>query len=93
MEAQASGTPLIATRQGALPEIIVEGQTGFVVDSIDDAIRATEKVGGISPRACRQNAESRFSDNVMAQGYARVYEQIAHTPTEPRASACASIGQ
>jgi glycosyltransferase involved in cell wall biosynthesis len=77
VEAQASGTPLIATRQGALPEIIREGRTGFVVDSIDDAVRATEKIAGIMPQACRENAESRFSANAMARGYERVYEALA----------------
>ncbi|MHC4697279.1 MAG: glycosyltransferase family 4 protein [Planctomycetota bacterium] len=77
VEAQASGTPLIATRQGALPEIIVEGRTGFVVDSVDEAVGATERVGSISPKACRENAESRFSAAVMARGYECVYRAVA----------------
>ena len=47
VEAQATGTPLIATRFGALPEIIVEGETGFVVDSLDAAVLATEKLEAI----------------------------------------------
>ena len=71
VEAQASGTPLIATRQGAMPEIIVEGKTGFVVDSVDQAVRATKKLSGIRPQACRRNAETRFSAAAMARGYAR----------------------
>lgn len=76
VEAQASGTPLIATRFGALPEIIIEGQTGFVVDTIDEAVRATEKLGALSPKACRSNVESRFSAAVMAEGYQAVYNSV-----------------
>lgn len=77
VEAQASGTPLIATRQGALPEIIIDGRTGFVVDSIDQAVQAVERLGGISPEACRENTESRFSAAVMARSYERVYGALA----------------
>ncbi len=77
VEAQASGTPLIATCQGALPEIIVDGRTGFVVDSVGEAVGATERIGGISPEACRENAESRFSAIVMARAYERVYKAVA----------------
>jgi len=77
VEAQASGTPLIATRYGALPEIIAEGKTGFVVDSLDDAVRAVGKLGAIAPTACRRNAEERFSDKSMALGYEAVYRLLA----------------
>lgn len=76
VEAQASGTPLIATRYGALPEIIVEGETGFVVDSVDEAVAAVEKLRTISPHACRHNVESRFTASTMARGYAGVYQSL-----------------
>ena len=69
VEAQACGTPLIATRRGALPEIIREGRTGFVIDSIDDAVDATKRLGTLSPSDCRKNATSRFSTTAMAQRY------------------------
>ncbi len=78
VEAQASGTPIIATRFGALPEIIKEGETGFVVDSIDEAVNAVEKIPTISPQACRDNAETRFSSTVMAKGYSKVYETVVN---------------
>jgi len=77
VEAQASGTPLIATRHGALPEIILEGETGFVVDTIDDAVNAVDKLADIDPAACRRNAESRFSAASMARGYVDVYRTLA----------------
>lgn len=76
VEAQASGTPLIATRFGALPEIIVEGETGFVVDTVEEAVTAVDRLETIDPAACRRNAETRFTDRVMAQGYADVYESL-----------------
>jgi len=76
VEAQASGTPIIATRFGALPEIIREGQTGFVVDSMDAAVDAVSRLDEISPEACRTNARDRFSVSVMAAGYQRVYEEV-----------------
>lgn len=81
VEAQASGTPLIATRFGALPEIIIEGETGFVVDSIDEAVRAVDKLHTLSPAACRANVESRFSAKVMAGAYEAVYLTLVKSPT------------
>ncbi len=79
VEAQASGTPLIATRFGALPEIILEGETGFVVDSLDQAVVAVNRIDRIAPSACRRNAESRFSASHMARGYNAVYKKLVPT--------------
>lgn len=76
VEAQASGTPLIATRYGALPEIILEGRTGFVVDSIDQAVSAVDRLQDLSPAACRRNVEERFTASAMANGYLRAYESV-----------------
>ncbi len=77
VEAQACGTPLIATRYGALPEIIVEGETGFVVDSVEQAAAAVDKLADISPQDCRRNVENRFTARAMAEGYAKVYHTVA----------------
>ena len=73
--------PLIATRHGALPEIIVDGETGFVVDSLDEAASAVKDLDGISPAACRANAERRFSVETMARGYETVYVALASEGT------------
>jgi glycosyltransferase involved in cell wall biosynthesis len=75
-EAQASGAPLIATRLGALPEILRDGETGFLVDSVEEAAAAARRLDEIDPRACRQNAESRFSTAHMARGYEAVYRSL-----------------
>lgn len=76
IEAQASGTPLIGTRFGYLPEIIRDGQTGFLVDTVDQAAEAVEKLPHLDPIACRHNIETRFAAPVMAKGYERVYQTL-----------------
>jgi glycosyltransferase involved in cell wall biosynthesis len=76
VEALASGTPVIATRIGALPEILQEGRTGFLVDSPEEAARAVEELGRIDPAACRSDVQRRFSAAAMAEGYERVYRRL-----------------
>lgn len=75
VEAQASGTPLIATRFGALPEIVRDGETGFLVDTVSEGVAATRRLASISPAKCRQNVETRFSIETMARGYLGAYER------------------
>jgi glycosyltransferase involved in cell wall biosynthesis len=76
IEAQASGTPLIGTRFGAFPEIVVDGETGFVCDTIEEAAAAVGRLDTIAPAACRRNAETRFTAAVMARGYEAAYRTI-----------------
>ncbi len=82
VEAQASGTPLIATRFGALPEIVCDGETGFLVNTVAEAVGATEKLSGIAPVTCRANVSSRFSVEAMAAGYVQAYERAVHAGTD-----------
>jgi len=76
IEAQCSGTPIIGTRYGYLPELIKHGETGFLVDSVEEAAEAVPRLAQISPAACRANVEARFSASVMAAGYERVYRSL-----------------
>lgn len=76
IEAQACGTPLIGTRYGYLPEIIRDGQTGFLVDTVEEAAEAVRRLVRIDPAACRANIEERFSVPVMAKGYEGVYGSL-----------------
>jgi glycosyltransferase involved in cell wall biosynthesis len=76
IEAQASGTPLIGTRFGYLPEIIVDKETGFLVDNLDEAVEAVATLDTVAPDACRKNVETRFSIPAMARGYDAVYEAL-----------------
>lgn len=76
VEAQASGTPVIATRLGALPEIVRDYETGFLIDTVEEAAAAVEKLVNIDPLVCRRNAESRFTAAHMAESYADVYASL-----------------
>ncbi len=76
MEAAASGTAVIAFRQGALPEIVQNGTTGFLVDGVDDAVQALNKVEQIKPAVCIEHAKENFSSKTMSQRYARLYGQL-----------------
>jgi glycosyltransferase involved in cell wall biosynthesis len=75
LEAMACGTPTIAWRKGAVPEVIDDGITGFIVEAIDEAVTAVEKVRSLHRKAVRLGFEKRFSAERMARDYLRVYEQ------------------
>jgi glycosyltransferase involved in cell wall biosynthesis len=75
IESLAAGTPVIALRRGSVPEIIVDGVTGFICDDVDGMVRATERIGEIDPEDCRRRAEQ-FSGEAMCRGYERVYERL-----------------
>jgi glycosyltransferase involved in cell wall biosynthesis len=77
IEAMACGTPVIAYRRGSVPEIMEEGVTGFMVDSLDDAVKATERVATIDRRRCREVFERRFTVERMAREYVEAYQQVA----------------
>jgi glycosyltransferase involved in cell wall biosynthesis len=77
MEAMACGTPVLAFRRGAIPEVVNDGVTGFLVDSAEEMARAVEWVGEINPLACRMRVEEQFSASRMAAEYERLYHTIA----------------
>lgn len=76
-EAMACGTPVIAMRKGSIPEVVATGETGFVVDSLDEMVAAVDRVAAIDPSVCRQRVEHLFSTRTMTDGYERLYERIA----------------
>jgi glycosyltransferase involved in cell wall biosynthesis len=76
MEAMACGTPVIAFRRGAFPEVVEDGETGFVVETIEEMGAALERVGEISPKACRARVERDFSASRMAQEYEELYKRV-----------------
>ena len=84
IESLAAGTPVIAWRRGAMPEIIEDGTTGFLVDDVASAVQAVSAVSTLDRLACRRSAEHRFSDTRMAREYRRVYEALMSSPRVPR---------
>ncbi len=78
IEALACGTPVIAWRNGSVPEVIADGVTGFVVDSVEQAVGAVGQVAGLSRRVCRDVFEERFDAARMAGDYLQVYRRLVH---------------
>jgi glycosyltransferase involved in cell wall biosynthesis len=76
IEAMANGTPIVAFRCGAVPEVIDDGVTGLVVDSVDEAVAAVPRVLEFSRGRIRREFEKRFSAGRMARDYLAVYEGL-----------------
>ncbi|MDB5395848.1 MAG: glycosyltransferase family 4 protein [Rhodospirillales bacterium] len=79
MEAIAAGTPVIAYRQGALPDIVEHGRTGFIVDCVEEMIGAIWEIDRIDPGECRARARERFSLEKMTGTYLARYEELARS--------------
>lgn len=76
IEAMACGTPVIAINRGSMPELIEDGVTGFLVDSIDEAIAAVGRLGELDRAACRAAVAARFTVERMADRYIQLYRDI-----------------
>lgn len=76
IESMACGTPVLALRRGAAPEVIADGVTGFICDGEDDMAEAIGKVQTLDPKACRDHVAREFSGEKMTEGYERIYERI-----------------
>jgi glycosyltransferase involved in cell wall biosynthesis len=75
-ESMAAGVPVIAMDLGSCREVVADGKTGFLVNDVDEAVKAVEKIPEISRQACRQRVEEKFSLAVMVENYEKVYHQI-----------------
>ena len=94
MEALACGTPVIAFRSGALPEIVEHGRTGFIVDGVEEMARAMRDVDSLDATACRRAARVRFSAQSMTAEYLGLYERLIGNHARARAQmASPEIGQ
>jgi len=83
IEAMVCGTPVVALRRGAVPELIVNGETGIIVDDpaqLPDGIARARK---LDPVACRKHVEASFTVEVMAEGYEMVYHQSLALAPDP----------
>jgi glycosyltransferase involved in cell wall biosynthesis len=79
-EAMACGTPVIATPHGSVPEVVADGETGFIVSVENYAEEAADRLNRldeISPLACRERVDRLFDKEAMVEGYGRIFEEIA----------------
>jgi glycosyltransferase involved in cell wall biosynthesis len=77
IEAMACGTPVIAFNRGSVPEIVDEGVTGFIVEDINGAIGAVDRLGHLSREKIRRRFEERFTARRMALDYLAVYRSLS----------------
>lgn len=77
IESMACGTPVIAFNNGAVPEIMEDGLTGFVVEDIDGAVAAAARLDRLFRPTIRSRFEERFSAQAMAREYVRIYQELA----------------
>ncbi|RJQ52614.1 MAG: glycosyltransferase family 4 protein [Actinobacteria bacterium] len=82
-EAMAAGTPVVAIRNGSVPEVVRDGKTGFVVDTPEEMVPKIAELGEIDPRECRSHVERNFSPSKMAEAYERNYWRILEEAVEP----------
>jgi glycosyltransferase involved in cell wall biosynthesis len=83
IEAMVCGTPVVALRRGAVPELIAQGQTGIIVDDPSEMPEAISQARNLDPRMCRKHVEARFTVEVMAEGYEAVYRRSLAMAPEP----------
>src|SRR4051812_26184483 len=76
VEAMACGTPVVACPAGAAVELVEEGVTGYLRQSIDELVATVAEVGRCSPKACRERVAHNFSADAMVAAYERVYESV-----------------
>jgi glycosyltransferase involved in cell wall biosynthesis len=76
IEAMACGTPVIAWRRGSVPEVVDDGVTGFVVDSVGEAVGALHRLEQLDRAVCRRVFEQRFDAERMAADYVEVYRRV-----------------
>ena len=76
IESLACGTPVIAWKNGSVPEVLAHGGTGFVVDTIEEAVKAVPDVASLRRHSCRQVFEQRFDSRRMARDYVKLYSRL-----------------
>ncbi len=81
IESMACGTPVIAFNKGSVPEIVINGKTGFVVDTIDEMISAVGDLHYINPIDCRNHIKDNFSIKTMSKKYSELYQLIVEERT------------
>jgi glycosyltransferase involved in cell wall biosynthesis len=92
IEAMACGTPVIGWRNGSVPEVVRDGVSGFICETMQDFMHAVSRIGEIDRSACRADAFARFSSSAMADGYEAVYRRaVARTMVVEQPTALTSV--
>lgn len=76
VESMACGTPVVAYRKGSMPEVVDEGVTGFLVEDVDEAVTAVDRVRNLDRAGCARRARERFSRDRMVDSYLEIYRKI-----------------
>lgn len=76
VEAMICGTPVIANKRGSVPEIIIDGKTGFIVNDVAEAAAKVREIGKINRRDCHEHVKNNFSSVKMTREYVAAYEKI-----------------
>lgn len=94
IEAMVTGTPVIAFPYGSVPELVVDGQTGFLVNNVDEMVEKVKKLETLDPTACRRHVESRFGVKRMTNNYLALYESIVekHGTTGQASTSLGGVG-
>jgi glycosyltransferase involved in cell wall biosynthesis len=82
IEAMACGTPVIAFRRGSVPEIVADGVSGFIVETVEQAVAAVRRIATLNRAKIRAEFERRFTAERMAHGYLKIYQHLAATRTK-----------
>ena len=86
-ESMAAGTPVLAKPLGSVPEVVADGKTGFLCDSVDDYVKAIQRLEEIDRKECRAHVELNFSIKSMVDGYLDVYNKVTGNKFERNAYA------
>ncbi|MER8384822.1 glycosyltransferase, partial [Mesorhizobium sp. M1428] len=81
IEAMACGTPVVAFRRGAVPEIIDDGVSGWIADTVEEAVGALRRIDSLDRARVRQTFENRFTVERMCSDYVALYRALTNTGT------------
>ena len=79
IESMSAGTPVVAWREGSVPEVMKDGASGFIVASIEEAVAAVHRASFLDRQAVRSYFESRFTARRMAKNYIAAYQKVVST--------------
>jgi glycosyltransferase involved in cell wall biosynthesis len=80
IESMAAGTPIVGFGRGSVPEIVKDGTTGFIADSVESMVKAVGRTACIDRRECRRHVAERFSIQRMTEAYEALYRRLAVVP-------------